>query len=171
MELKIAPRTQFPDRGPCVQLHGDWVTEAVWGKVAQLLRDNYIDSPVYQARTKASAFFQGGHNNSQGEWVLIEFWTSEEKCQDFLEILNKEVNTVIDADLTKILLVAKSNNDHDIKEFEEACALIAEDTGCKSTNDQPQCRLAFLPEDNLTYEKVSGHVQRFQMLQLHMVDN
>lgn len=170
MDIKISPREAFPGRGPCVQMYGDYVTEEVWNVVKSLLCDNVMSSPVYLARNKANAFFQGGHHDSRGKWVLIEFWSEEEKCQDFLKILNEEVNKVMSEYSHVICIVAPSNNEKDIRNTEEACLLIADDTGCKFERNMLNARVVFMPEDNLTYTKVYQHVQKFGLRHLAWLD-
>lgn len=162
MEIKFNPRSQFPGRGPCIELVGDWVTEAVWNVVANTLRSNHMDSPAYKARTKATAFFQGGHSDPHGEWILIECWSTEEACAEFLAYLNKEINEVIDKDREVIPVVAKSMNKVDIQKIEDAVALIVDDTGCAMGDENEaairKCRSLFKPVDNVQYAKVYFHL-------------
>lgn len=159
MELKINPRKDFPGRGPCIEMVGDWVTEDVWNVVNRLMNDNWIDSPVYRASQKCHAFFQGGSSDSKGKWILLEFWAEEEQCQDFIKILNEEVNKVIKEEFTKIRLVAKTMNEVDVREVEEAGALIADETKCPMSMDEREqainmCRVIFSPTDSVTYRAV-----------------
>lgn len=176
MEIKMNPRKDFPGRGPCIEMIGDWVTEEVWGVVNRLLIDNWMNSPVYKAKIPAQPFFQGGHNDSKGKWILIEFWAEEEKCQDFIKILNEEVNKVIKEDFTYIRLVAKTMNTHHIVEVEEASELIAEETGCNiSMSEQDRhmhmCRVMFKPKDNVQYRAVSLHVDyTFKLSRVYYLD-
>jgi hypothetical protein len=158
MEIKMNPRSQFPGRGPCIQMVGDWVTEEVWNVVHRLLNDNWISSPVYQARSKSGAFFQGGHSNARGKWILIEFWAEEEKCHDFIRILNEEVNKVLHEDSTMIRIVANTNNTKDVENRIQVCSMIAEETGCALAPDSElfmhHCSAMFVPKNNIEYEKV-----------------
>jgi hypothetical protein len=158
MEIKMNPRSQFPGRGPCLQMVGDWVTEAVWNVVHRLLNDNLMSSPVYQARIKSSAFFQGGHSDPRAKFILIEFWAAEEKCQDFIRILNVEVNKIIHEDSTKIRIVANTSNTKDVENRIQVCSMIAEETGCEMAPDNElfmhHCSAMFVPKSNIEYEKV-----------------
>lgn len=155
MKIIINPRSKFPDRGPCVQMIGEWVTPKVHAVVSRLIADNWMDSPVYKARIKAHAFFQGGYSDPNGKWILLEFWAAEEACQDFLEILNTEVNKVIDKNNTTICVTALTNNDHHIKACEELCKMLADDTespvGTPVDAITAHCRQIFLPENNVQY--------------------
>lgn len=160
MEIKINPRAQFRGYGPCVEMVGEWVTQAVWSVVRGLLLENRIDSSIYQARTKAGAFFQGGHHDPHGEWILIEFSASEVSCQDFIRILNTEVNKVIDPDYAVIRVIAKSNNALDLDKCKQVCDMIADETKCHLATEGElatmHCSAAFLPKDNIQYAKVQS---------------
>lgn len=177
MELKLNPRKDFPARGPCIEMVGDWVTEDVWNVVSRLFNDNWMTSPVYQARQKCTAFFQGGNHDSKCKWILIEFWPKEEKdCDDFIKILNEEVNKVIKEDFTKIRLVAKTMNAHHVYEVEEVSKMIADETKCPMSMDEKDqalnmCRVIFSPTDNVTHRAVHLLVTyTFQLSQIHYAD-
>lgn len=158
MEIKFNPRAQFPGRGPCIEMMGEWVTPAVHEVVAGLLGNNWMDSPIYQARTKAHAFFQGGYDKPDGEWILLEFWADEDSCVDFVKLLNEEINKVIDEDRVRIKVIAKSQNDKDQKELKDIVALIADETKCAvGTVNQAaidRCTAVFLPANNVEYRAV-----------------
>jgi hypothetical protein len=162
MEIKFAPRSAFRDRGPCIQMIGDWVTEDVWNVVSRLMNDCYIHSPSYIARQGICAFFQGGYHDSRGKWILLEFWADEEKCAPFVKLLNEEINKVINDGFTQIALVAHSNNEHHINDFNIAVEVL-KDFGCPVATAeeaaQHKCRALFLPENNLQYEKVFLEVE------------
>jgi len=177
MELKLSPRKDFPGRGPCIEMIGDWVTEEVWNVVSRLTNDNWMASPVYQARQKCTVFFQGGCHDSKGKWILLEFWPKEEKdCDDFIKILNEEVNKVIKEDFTKIRLVAKTMNAHHVYEVEEVSKMIADDTKCPMSMDEKDqalnmCRVIFSPTDSVMHRAVyllSAYTFKLQLV--HFLD-
>lgn len=171
MKLKFSPKEEFPGRGPCIQLYGDWVTEDVWNAVAAAMRDNWMDSPVYQARSKCGAFFQGGSDNPRGKWVLLEFWSSEDKCSDFVKLLEEAVNKAItNIYYTTIALVSKTSNGSDVAYIELVCDMIAEQTNCPFERNAMGARVLFQPEDNVAYSKVLNFVKEFKLEYARVLD-
>lgn len=158
MKIIFNERKQFPGRGPCIELVGQWVTPEVHEVVSGLLANNWMDSLIYKARTKAHAFFQGGSDKRDGQWILLEFWTTEAECQDFLEILNREVNKVIDPNLTEFHLYAKSNNDKDIEDFNTTVALVADEAGLPVITggeaEGHKCRAILKPQDSAQHRMI-----------------
>lgn len=170
MKLKLSPRSKFPGRGLCLQLIGSWVTEKVWLTVNELMHDNLYESPVYRARTEAGAFFQGGHDNPRGKWVLLEFSAPEERIQPFLDILEKKLAEDTDPHKAAICIVAETNNDRHKDYVYQSCELIAQDTGCRYERDVLHASVVFYPEDNLMYDRVRGLCQQFSLKQLNWLD-
>lgn len=158
MKIIFNPRGQFLGRGPCIEMVGQWVTPEVHEVVSRLMGDNWMDSPVYKARQKAHAFFQGGYDKPQGQWILLEFWTDQENCAEFLEILNTEVNKVIDPKLTEFHLYAKSNNDKDIEDFEIMVELIADEAKLPviagNEAEVHKCRAILKPENSVQHRQL-----------------
>lgn len=175
MEIKLNPRKDFPGRGPCIQMIGDWVTEDVWKVVSRLMNDNWMTSPVYKARQKSHAYFQSGSHDPRGKWILLEFWSKEEDCADFIKILNEEINKVINPTFTKICLVANSNNQKDIDDLMVIAQLIADDTGCKMITgaeaENNRCRVMFAPENSVQHGEVHISVEHvFQLKHSRWLD-
>lgn len=159
MEIKFNPKNQFPGRGPCIEMIGDWVTPEVHDVVSQMLGANHYDDPAYQARIKAHAFFQGGYDRPDGQWILLEFWATEEACADFVKLLNERINEVIDEKYVNIMLIARSQNDKDIADFNTIIEMVADETKCELAETKLAqncgCRAMFIPKDNVEYRAVS----------------
>lgn len=77
-------------KGPGINIHGKHVTRSVHQIFSRILRSNHIHCPFYKARNKCTAFFQGGHDRPDDEWVFIEFWGSD--YLDFVQIIRKFIN-------------------------------------------------------------------------------
>ncbi len=50
---------------------------------------NHLDDPFYIARSKANPFLQGGCNETDG-WILIEFWSTKERAEEYVKWLNEQ---------------------------------------------------------------------------------
>lgn len=157
MKLKLEKK---PGRGPCIEMQGPWVTEQVWDTVSMIMSDNWTTSPVYKARSKCCAFFQGGHHDSKGEWILLEFWSKEENCAEFIELLNQKLDTVVPLQLTRIPV---NLYDYKDKGSLTLCNMIAEETGCPYDWGVCGSPFWFLPEDTVTYNKVMDLIRTFEL--------
>lgn len=73
------PGLIFSGREATVELH-----EFMTG----LLSANHIDDPRYHLRQTAGAFFQGGHQRPDGEYIYIEFWQPK-GAQAFVDYVNE----------------------------------------------------------------------------------
>ncbi|QBJ02883.1 hypothetical protein MZD04_gp357 [Pseudomonas phage Psa21] len=87
IEIKVKPQH---GKGPGINIHGKHVTESVHQIFSRVMAANHIHSPFYKARTKCSAFFQGGYDAPKDNWVFIEFWGSD--YMDFVQIIRKYIN-------------------------------------------------------------------------------
>ncbi len=82
-----------PGKGPGINIHGDAVTPFVHGIFSTVMATNHINDPWYIVRSKAAAFFQGGHDRPDGNWVFIEFW-NRENAQPFVDKINNVLKYV-----------------------------------------------------------------------------
>lgn len=178
MEIKFNPKEQFPGRGPCIEMIGDWVTPEVYYVVAHMLGANHYDDPVYKARIKAHAFFQGGYGDPHKQWILLEFWATEEACADFVKLLNERINEVIDEKYVNIMLVSRSQNDKDIKDFDTIIEMVADETKCELADiklaQNCGCRAMFIPKDNVEYRAVliaASYTFNEQVKQRHYIQS
>ncbi|MFO5452899.1 hypothetical protein ACLBO7_30550, partial [Klebsiella pneumoniae] len=48
-------------------------------------------------------FFQGGHDNPHGKWILLQFWVDDiEKTREFVRLLTITINRVLTERFTQI---------------------------------------------------------------------
>lgn len=176
MELKFNPIEQFPGRGRCIEMVGDWVTPEVHDVVSSMLGANRYGDPVYEARVKSGVFFQGGYDRPNEQWILLEFWATEDKCEDFVKLLNEKVNEVIDEKYVGIRLVARTISVKDLEDFYTIVEMVKDETKCELADDELaqncSCRAMFIPKSNVEYRAViSNTVYAFRdnMKQIHCV--
>lgn len=153
MQIKISPE-KVVGRGPCVLMYGPWVTKKVWEEVAALLAANNITTPEYTARQKASAFFQGGSDQPNGQFILIEFWAPEERTSDFMELLNKAVAGTVEEHRTQINIVLKREDAEKRKDLIETALTINVETDCTVDFNINNASVTFSPVDNVQYSRV-----------------
>lgn len=92
MKVEMVPNS---GKGLGINIYGPQVTPLVWKLFDYSISSNRIDCPWYRARTKASAFFQGGSNSPKGKWVFIEFWRPEH-AGDYMDLINNALSYVTD---------------------------------------------------------------------------
>jgi hypothetical protein len=56
--------------------------------VCGIVNDNYMDSKIYHLTREAGIFFQGGYNDPEGGWILLEFWKDPNKALEIVEMIN-----------------------------------------------------------------------------------
>ena len=66
-----------PNNMPGFTIKGKQATVELYNFLSDLLTCRRMDDPRYQVSKGAGAFFQGGFNDPNGEWFLIEFWNSK----------------------------------------------------------------------------------------------
>ncbi len=145
-----------PGMGPKVELYGPWVTERVHEKVSMIMNDNWTNSPIYQAKRKCNAFFQGGSNRPDGEWILLEFWSDVSETEEFMAILNQQLVGVIPTALTKIA-IHPSRIDGGLLTL----TMIAEDTKCILNSGDAFSPCYFHPENNKQFMDVANLIRSF----------
>jgi len=154
MELKLI---SLPARGPCIQLYGKWVTPVVWRAVNAIMKNNDISSREYKARNAVNAFFQGGFDKPDGNWVLIEFWSHDEKkLAEFTRLLTAAVGVYIDHTNTHIEIHNSLLRKHDLY---HRCVQIADENDCAWV--ERESYFVFVPTDNVKYEKVAQALRHF----------
>lgn len=52
----------------------------------------FVNDPFYKAKDGANPFFQSGYENPEGGYILIEFWSSVDKAQKYVDFLNEQWN-------------------------------------------------------------------------------
>lgn len=87
IDIKVKPQH---GKGPGINIHGKYVTEAVHQIFSRHMGSNLTTCPSYKARTKCSAFFQGGFDAPKDNWVFIEFWGTD--WLDFTALLKRDLN-------------------------------------------------------------------------------
>jgi len=87
--IKIPVKPQ-PGKGPGINIYGKHVTESVHQIFSRFMRSQYYTCEYYKARQKCNAFFQGGFDAPDGEWVFIEFWGSD--WTEFRTLLKRRLN-------------------------------------------------------------------------------
>ncbi len=71
---------------PGIEMHG--LSGLQVSRIRNFIGRNRYDDPIYQACQRCSPFLQG----CQGDWVLIEFWSSNmEAIQAWVAMLNEYV--------------------------------------------------------------------------------
>lgn len=161
MRLILNPRKDFPRNGPCLQLHGEYVTEKVWGIVRHFMCNNLMNSAEYKLRTEANAFFQGG-SDKPGDWILIEFWSKNDSAiQECVDLISAQVRTVIVYEKTIIRPDLYNMEWGDGKGSLNLCVEIAKEVGCQyeTSNSGPPFR--FIPENNVQYSKIISLCREF----------
>jgi hypothetical protein len=56
---------------------------------------NWMDKPGYKLTQESGAFFQGGSEHPDGEWIFIEFWKPE-GAQAFVDFINNNYTVSMD---------------------------------------------------------------------------
>lgn len=133
-------------KGPGVQMYGKYVTEQVWKKVSEIMANNWTTDPVYIARRKAGAFFQGGSNTHIAEWIFLEFWNTD--YVDFMHLLNTEVVPLIARNLTEIRV---NLYDYEMKGSLDMCLMVADELKCDYLSGGAGEAFVFRPENNLQH--------------------
>lgn len=109
--ILVAQKTTMVDKGPGLYLYGNYVTPEFHEAVTALMADTYTDSPVYKARTKANAFFQGGYSEPTGKFVFIEFWSHDFQNYDpFVEMVDEAYQKVRVPELEMITIAYSEEN-------------------------------------------------------------
>lgn len=130
-------------KGLGVQMHGKYVTEMVWNKVREIMANNWTTDPVYIAKKKAGAFFQGGSNTHVGEWIFLEFWNND--YEEFMRLLNTEVGPLIASGLTEVNV---NLYDYEMKGSLDMCLMVADELKCDYWAGNPGGAFTFRPENN-----------------------
>lgn len=163
-ELKFAEKESFPGRGPCIELYGDYVTERVWEAVHRVVTCNLMSSPFYQAKQGFSVFFQGGHNDPRGKWILLEFWVDDiEKTNEFVRLLSIEVDKVLMKRNTQICVNPYKMGYDDGNGSYTALSEIHKETGCRVDWGCSMSPITFHPENNLEHRAVTKLCEMFQL--------
>lgn len=144
-----------PGKGPGIVMFGDYVTDRVKHAVRMVMNDSYIDSPVYKARSDASAFFQG----DQDKFVFIEFWTPS-KADEFVQILNDAVCPVVAQHLTELHV---NLYDYKDKGSMDLCLMIAEETKCEYDASGAFSPFRFKPEYSRQHSDVYNLIRLFEL--------
>ena len=64
-------------------------TEAEYEFLEHAISANHMDDPFYQARMKAHPFLQGQSYEGKG-WILIEFWSTKDRADEYIKWLNEQ---------------------------------------------------------------------------------
>lgn len=72
---------------PALEVSDNWATPALHYFLRGMLT-NYTDDERYKLHQAAGAFFQGGHNDPNGKWFLVEFWKPE-GVETFIQYINE----------------------------------------------------------------------------------
>jgi hypothetical protein len=153
-ELIVEP---IPGKNPGLMLDGPYVTENVWRVFNRMINSNSMTCPLYHARQRAGAFFQGGSNDPNGRFVFIEFWQSD--YGEFVRLANQSCNNgPIISRLTEIHI--------NLYAYPEAgsldlCVMIAEEANCPYDAGGWGTPFHFKPESSVSYNKVMTLVRTF----------
>lgn len=145
-----------PGQGPIIEMMGPWVNEYVHDTVSRLMNDNWTDSPIYQARRKCNAFFQGGSNDRNGHYIKLEFWAEESETVDFIKILNDHLSRVIPTGLIRIPI-----HPDRIDGGLVTLSMISEDVDCRLDAGNAFTPCYFHPENTKQYMDVVRHILSF----------
>lgn len=78
--------TTGPHGSPSIVLHDATHEEHAYLRSAI----TFIDSPFYQAKSKVSAFLQGGYDGVEG-WIYVEFWChNKEELYKYMEFISSK---------------------------------------------------------------------------------
>ncbi|MFO5520855.1 hypothetical protein ACLBP3_30035, partial [Klebsiella pneumoniae] len=62
----------------------------------QMVECDITTHELYKAKEGFCVFFQGGHDNPHGKWILLEFWVDDiEKTREFVRLLTITINRVV----------------------------------------------------------------------------
>lgn len=163
-EIKFSDKADFPGRGHCIEMQGDWVTERVWKVVNHLVNFNRMDSVEYKARNGFQVFFQSGHDNPRGKYILLEFWVDDlSKTDHFVQLLNQAVNNSLAPFMTVMNI-----NPYKVG-YEDACgaytviSMIEKEVGVRSDWGDSFTPIKFFPEDNVQYTKTLKLCNEFKV--------
>lgn len=163
-EIKFSKKEQFPGRGHCIELYGDYVTERVWHAVKQMVECNITNHEFYKAKEGFCVFFQGGYDNPHGKWILLEFWVDDiEKTREFIRLLTITINRVLVERFTQICV---NPNQMGYVDGEGAYTVLGEihkETGCHVNWGSPTTPITFYPENNLEHRKVLDLCKAFEL--------
>src|SRR5690606_1806652 len=123
------------------------------------INDN--DSEIYQSRCQAGAFFQGGSNAPDGQWILLEFWQPMEKTVEFVRLINDAVRQHLIKHLTTIPVNLYAYPEPGALTL---CLMIAEETKCPYDAGSWGLPFTFLPEDNITHQAVYKLLREFDLI-------
>lgn len=147
-QIKLDP-CPIPGKGPGFYLQGPYVTDSVHSKIAAVMADNRIDSKNYKARTAVSAFFQGGYDDPEGEFVFIEILPDRpsDAIEQFENILNAAVYDVIPLSLTDIKIAVNTTG------AVYFASEIAEEVGCEISLGNWGEPITLYPKDTVQWLK------------------
>lgn len=150
MAFTLKVTTPFPGKGKGVYIAGPYVTPQVHDAISTLMTANHLSDPFYKARTDVGAFFQGGCDKRDGEYIFLELWLTRDpvKVAEFEKQLNKAVRGRIPESLTEIRIAPNTEGAYYL--FLE----IAKETGCRHWGGDAFTPLYFYPEDNEQWWKV-----------------
>lgn len=72
---------------PALEVSGNWATPALHYFLRGMFT-NWTEDERYSIHQAAGAFFQGGHNDPDGKWFLVEFWKPE-GVEAFIQYVNE----------------------------------------------------------------------------------
>lgn len=156
--MKVEMKPQH-GKGPGINIHGPHVTRLVWSLFNYSIMSNRIDCRWYQARQQAAAFFQGGSDRPDGEWLFIEFWRPD-NATAYLELINMALEYVDDNGKAKEVIF-RSDDEEQVRWFKGFTSfyefnVVEEDGGFR-----------FIPNDALAIttlvEKSFTHPDLFQI--------
>lgn len=97
-------KTKLVDKGPGIMLRGPIVTPSLHDMVLTMFSDKDIRSEIYKAFRGVGAFFQGGIDNRDGQYIFIELHKSDDPAtiKEFERILNKYLSPFLIQPFTEI---------------------------------------------------------------------
>lgn len=137
------------DKGPGLYLRGPWVTPEVHEAFTLIMRANHTDDPAYHARNKCCAFFQGGSENPNGEYVFIEMWTFDpSKWEDFEKIVNEKVTPLIDINKWQVKIASATDQSRNL------CETLMKETDVPMNWSALSLVVIFTPSDNAQRQRL-----------------
>lgn len=151
-KLKVAKET-LPGKGPGIYLYGPYVTPRIHDAISQFMAANRIDDPRYIARTKVTAFFQGGCDKRDGQFIFLELLRSWESLDpadvaEFERLLNEAIEGKVPTCQTEIRIAPNTQGAYYF------ITEISKETGCSYNSGNAFTPVYFFPENNEQWWKV-----------------